>query len=114
MKTTFETKEDYLKFVQEWKTIYKELSSVIRTLKFGRKALASSATGRDRFGIGEGVEVTLACEVARAKFKSLKLRVPGGESYWDPSALATLLLEIRKAGKVASHEAYLRSKQVPA
>jgi len=111
MNKNWTSKEEYLQFVRDWKQVYKDLSQAIREQKFAQRASASLRAGSNRFHVT--VEQLEAARTRRSAVLG-KIKEATGISFWDASALATELLEIRKEEKVRAGIARQANLQTPA
>ena len=98
MNRNWTTKEEYLQFVQDWKQCYKELSGAIRNSRRGLTQLLAQKRAVDP-NAKVGVEDILAQSAARKKTYE-KLKADTGIAFWNPTAFATQMLDIRKEEKV--------------
>lgn len=106
MKTDWNNKEEYLRFVQEWKAVYKALSAHIRGERRDGRIGASLAAGGGksvRFPL-ETSETLSFRSAERSKSFGVISEALGGR-VWNLSGEATRLLELRKEQKVLAGEA---------
>jgi len=117
MNINWSTKEEYLQFVGDWKTAYKELSAAIRSRRLSGRALMSLSHNGTKYP-GVTAEIALkrqqesAATVLRIK-KSIVPALRDTEMYMRDSSFATWLLRIRAESKdragVARAEALVRT-----
>lgn len=119
-----QNKETYLRFVREWKLMYRYLSADARYQRLcwrasqsnrampdNPKAKALWAQSKDPvkdLGLGEKPEWLKTNEALPNWKNPWKV---GDKLTYGQQALASWMLNVRKEAKVKSHESYLRSKK---
>lgn len=118
------TCESYVKFVSDWKALYKKISAAIRSKRLASKNMAR-ASSKETFDAA--IEQSRAASVVFSEVRDALpdnfpvlehpykvnevVSVPFAHDY---SNLATYLLALRKTSKVMAQEAYLKHKEAVA
>lgn len=103
IEPNFQTKEEYLAFVKEWKTTYKQLSIDIRQFKLDYKEIIRNRNSE--------IISPKALAAQKRSFSTMKL----WEYVWareQQKQQATALLKLRAEAKIIAGQQYLEHRKI--